>query len=239
MRLTHHTLRFFALVACLTVANTVPAADTQFHNHDSIRNGVRDYLIEQARALKFDDITVETSHIDPRLKLAQCPAPLQIDLTGTGKPVGNVTVEVRCTEQNPWKIYLQASIEAYTMVVTAKINLNRNAIIQAQDLELQKQDVSQAHSGYYVDKDHVAGKTLKRSLHAGELIEPRMLTKTKLVKRGQIVTLVAETNGITVRMSGKAMNDAARGEQVRVKNGSSQRIVEGIAIDSGIVKITM
>ena len=239
MQLYHHKARWLALVIGLTVATSVSAAENGFHPHESIRNAVKDYLVVQAQALNFNDIHVETGQIDPRLNLARCPAPLHTELAGSDKPVGNVTVEVKCTVQNPWKIYLQASIKAYTDVVTAKINLNRNSILMDQDIELKKQDVSQARSGYYLDKKQVAGKTLKRSLHAGEIIEPRMLIKSRLVKRGQIITLIAETNGITVRMSGKAMNDAAKGEPVRVKNTSSNRIVEGVAVANGIVKVIM
>ena len=66
-----------------------------------------------------------------------------------------------------------------------------------------------------------------------------LLVKSKLVKRGEQVTLIAITSGITVRMMGKALNDAIAGQQVRVRNNNSRRIVEGTAITRGIVEINM
>lgn len=51
--------------------------------------------------------------------------------------------------------------------------------------------------------------------------------------------IIAETSGISIKMKGKALNDATIGEHVRVKNMNSKRIIEGTAIRSGVVKINI
>jgi flagella basal body P-ring formation protein FlgA len=58
----------------------------------------------------------------------------------------------------------------------------------------------------------------------------------KLVKRGQQVVLLAQTSSIIVKMSGKAMADGAAGEKIKVKNLSSDRVIEGIVTENGSVR---
>jgi flagella basal body P-ring formation protein FlgA len=89
------------------------------------------------------------------------------------------------------------------------------------------------------DINSLKGHVAKRNVRKGEIIKPFLAVKSKLIKRGQQVTIIAETGGIKVRMTGKAMNDASSGERVRVKNNNSKRIIEGTAVNRGIVKINL
>ena len=60
-----------------------------------------------------------------------------------------------------------------------------------------------------------------------------------LVRRGQRVTVLAQGRGIQVRTNGKALGDAAKGERVRVENTTSRRVVEGVAIADGVVRVNL
>ena len=58
-----------------------------------------------------------------------------------------------------------------------------------------------------------------------------------LVRRGQIVTLVAGGGPVEIRTTGKALADGAAGERVRVRNERSNRIVEGVVAEDGTVRV--
>ena len=85
----------------------------------------------------------------------------------------------------------------------------------------------------------VVGKILQRPLAAGKPFDARFLKPRLLVKRGQEVVLLANTSSLSVRMSGKALADGAKGDLIKVRNTSSQRIVEGIVLENGIVVVKM
>lgn len=51
--------------------------------------------------------------------------------------------------------------------------------------------------------------------------------------------LIASVGTMEVRMAGKALADATKGQRIRVQNISSKRIVEGIVDSSGTVRIIM
>jgi flagella basal body P-ring formation protein FlgA len=76
-------------------------------------------------------------------------------------------------------------------------------------------------------------------LAAGAAFTPRSLKLQKVVRRGEQILLVAATSAMEVRMNGTALEDASVGETIKVKNSSSQRVVEGVVEAPGIVKVTM
>jgi flagella basal body P-ring formation protein FlgA len=51
------------------------------------------------------------------------------------------------------------------------------------------------------------------------------------------VTLLAQVDGMSVRMAGRALSDALVNQRIKVENLSSGKVVEGIARSSEIVEI--
>jgi flagella basal body P-ring formation protein FlgA len=99
--------------------------------------------------------------------------------------------------------------------------------LKQSDLELSKTNISRLNRGYFTDLKEVVGMQLKRRFRRGEIITPHMVKAPKIVKRGDIVPLVAKKDRFYVKMKGKALMNGAEGERIRVKNLSSSRIIEG------------
>jgi len=78
---------------------------------------------------------------------------------------------------------------------------------------------------------------LKRPLPAGTPLRYGHVALPELVRRGQMVTLIAGGAGIEVRMQGKAMGSGAKGDRLMVTNLTSGRRVEGLVLADGSVKI--
>jgi len=92
---------------------------------------------------------------------------------------------------------------------------------------------------YYRKPDNVIGMVLSRNISAGKVITPRLIQMPKLIKRGESVTLLAKTPYLAVRMKGKAMEDGTMGQLIKVRNISSNRVVEGIVAKASIVEVPM
>ncbi len=60
-----------------------------------------------------------------------------------------------------------------------------------------------------------------------------------LIKRGDAVTITAEGDGLSVKMPGVAMSDGRRGEQIRIKNNNSAKIVDAQVTEPGEVAVPM
>ncbi|GAB7259890.1 hypothetical protein DaDZ19_15570 [Dickeya ananatis] len=58
-----------------------------------------------------------------------------------------------------------------------------------------------------------------------------------MIRAGQNVQILAQGDGFSVRSEGKAMNNAASGQQARARTASGQ-VVSGIASGDGIILIS-
>ena len=65
----------------------------------------------------------------------------------------------------------------------------------------------------------------------------RDVSAPRLVTRGSLVTIKVETPYMMVTAQGRALQDGAMGDTVRVTNTQSNRTIEGIVASAGVVRI--
>ena len=63
------------------------------------------------------------------------------------------------------------------------------------------------------------------------------LTHFELPSPVEAVTLVAEADGVAVRMNGRALSDGAVNQRIKVRNESSGKVLEGIARSAQLVQV--
>ena len=182
---------------------------------------------------------VEIALLDPRLHLAACDTPLSAFTPAGARRGANGSVGVRCTGAQPWKIYVSAHVTSRDRVLVANRALPRNAVLTAADLTLVERAVDTLSQGYLRDAAELDGMRLRRPVAAGAVLTPAMLASVPLVSRGQQVTLEAQTGGVHIRMAGEALAEAALGQRIRVKNLSSDRVVEGVVRSDEVVEVSL
>lgn len=83
----------------------------------------------------------------------------------------------------------------------------------------------------------VEGMQAARYISAGQVLTYSDLKKENVVKRGQIVKVLAGNKSIEVSMSGQVEETGAIGDIVRVKNIDSQKMFAARVVDRGVVRI--
>jgi len=217
-----------------------PASSEQnpaLHSHQQIIQTARDYLGQNIDRDDFSRSEIIMGSLDSRLRLARCERPLSAQLAPGSRFSGKTTVHVRCDSASPWTVFLNADINLYAEALHSAGPLNRGDILRENDLEYIEVNLSQVRNGYYTEIDQLVGQQLKRRLPQNRLIKANYVEPPTLVKRGELVSIVAENRGYSVKMSGTAMSNGSRGERVQVRNNSSKRIVEGVVQDLGVVSI--
>lgn len=226
-KLTSRLASRTAIVVVLTLAvATATAADSGWQPVASIAAAAEHYLLE--RTGQRPGTTVRAGALDPRLRLARCAQPLEAFLRRGTKIGARTIVGVRCNGGKPWKVYVPVDVVVTADVLTAKRTLSRGHIVVAADLVTDERDVSRMNSGYLSDPDQVVGQRLKTTVLPGRVITPAMVEADNVIRRGQSVTLVVESEGININMAGKALTDGALNQRIRVENVNSGRVVEGI-----------
>lgn len=183
-------------------------------------------------------IDFSVSKIDPNLRLASCSKPLRLK-KNDNKLMGRISIAVRCEGNKPWKIYVPVTIKAYRKVVTAAVPLARNQVLEAALLEMTEKEVSRLNQGYFSSISDVKGKSLNRSLQLSGVLQPNMVKEPIIIKRGDVVMIIAKTGALSVKSAGVAINDGRLGQQIQVKNKSSKRVVVARVISSNQVQVVM
>lgn len=176
------------------------------------------------------------SNLDPRLRLARCTTPLVIDVHGDKELRGRVSLKVSCLDQN-WFVYLSADIARYINVVVARTDLPRRANLTTSMLQLAEINVARVRGDYYTSFADLQGVQLRNRLRAGDIVTSNNLLVTDAVNRGEQISIVATNGTLSVRMSGEALDSGKVGDQVRVRNLQSGRVIRALVVGRGKVEV--
>ncbi|WP_408004935.1 flagellar basal body P-ring formation chaperone FlgA [Pseudomonas triclosanedens] len=197
---------------------------------------VEDYLQTSGIDARYE---IEVARIDPRLRLAQCDRDLTQALESPAQPVGRVTVRVRCDGSSPWTVFVPATVKLFRQVVVTTLPLKRDHVIEAADISLVERDVGPLTQGYLTDPERVIGLKLRRPATNDQVLAPVFLEQAEAIRKGDQVVIRARTSAINVVMPGEALSDGVPGQQIRVRNLRSQRIVKARVVEPGAVEVSL
>ena len=177
--------------------------------------------------------------IEPRLELAKCHTPVRSFLSSAHHMKDRATIELRCEDTKVWHLFVQVRIVGTSPVAVAVHAIVAGSVLKAGDMRVEEHDISDLPLGFMDDPAVAVGLTASRPIAGGAYITNQQLVAPKAVQRGQLVTLVADTGGMTIRMAGRALGDGLVNQRIKVTNLSSGRVVEGIARSEQVVEIVL
>jgi flagellar basal body P-ring formation protein FlgA len=83
----------------------------------------------------------------------------------------------------------------------------------------------------------VVGKTARRTLLPGEAIPVNAVDDAKLVTRGVPTQVIFRESGLTITTMGTPLQSGSLGEQIRVRNTDTGRVILGVVQADGRVRI--
>lgn len=231
------------LVALLLVGTASPlASTTPDQAHQDLRelgNQVKHYLQAYYQVPDVKRAKVSVGRLDSRLRLKACSAPLEMSVSDEQRSGGNLTVHTRCPGPVAWALYVPAQIAVYREVAVASRSLGRGHRLSSADMDQELRDTGQLRQGFVVDPASAIGKELRRPLKPGEPVRLGLLTEPMVVERGDQVRLRARVGTISVDTTGTALGSGRVGDQVRVRNDRSERVVRGRVTAQGTVEVTL
>ncbi|BBA32608.1 SAF domain family [Methylocaldum marinum] len=205
-------------------------------SHASIMEAIT-ALVESDFRQKAQEFQMEPIKLDPRLRLPLCDRHLEAFFLSARRESGFLSLGVRCEGTHPWTIYNKVRVKVYRNVVVLKNAVRQGARLTETDLGLERRDLAELRGSYFTSYEPVINRPVRRTLAAGAVLSPDWLTVPKLIRRGQKVTIQAQSSHVAVKMSGRALSDGEAGQRIRVRNDQSKRIVEGMVAGPGLVLI--
>jgi flagella basal body P-ring formation protein FlgA len=190
---------------------------------------------------------VEIAPLDGRVQVQACPQPLQMDLPFASRE----TVRVRCA-QPPWQLYLRlqagsggpaevipavAESTATRQTVVARHLVQRGTRLQPGMLEEVTLPAQGMDANAVASLQDLLHGEVVRDIPAGQVLRSNDIRRSILVKQGQSALMVVGQNSgfqITVRV--EALQDGRMGEQIRLKNPDSGRLLTGTVTGPNAVR---
>ncbi len=124
-----------------------------------------------------------------------------------------------------------------TSVPVLKAQLQKGALITAEDLDYVDIRNSDMSANVIVSAKQLVGMTPRRGLAALKPISSSDISSPVVVKKGETIMMVLQNSEMTLTTQGKALESGAVGETVRIVNPSSGQSVEGVVTGVKTVSI--
>lgn len=227
--------------AIFLVGVTSGATANETEAIDSIQQEVEIFVEQSVRlhpaTRASNDIKIDVRSIDPRLRLPKCDKALTHEQMQSRNPGGNMTIKTQCEGSQPWAIYTSAKVQIMGPVIVASYPLARGSVITENDIRVENRDTSAIDNGFVLRPEQAVGMEVKSPLRQGEPLRLSQLVEPLAVSRGDKVIIEAGRNGMSVTAPGQAMANGRNGDQIKVMNTNSERIIHAIVTGPGRVSV--
>ena len=128
-------------------------------------------------------------------------------------------------------------IQIFKEVVVTGKPLGRYRTITQDDVYMQKMDITNLPNDIITNYKDVLGKRVRRNIWAKVVLRDEYIEFPPLVKRGDIVMIVAESAKMIITALGEVRKAGRRGERVKVINLNSNKKIFARVIDENTVKV--
>lgn len=229
-------MKLINLSLCLLLFANPIAEATSFQSLAAIQEAVQQFV--QASLDPAGQYQISSAQIDPRLQLPACAEKLEVFPQSGNIRSGRNTVGIRCPGSDNWTIYSTVVIKSFEAVLVLTKQLSRNDKISLNHFTTETRDTSTLQSGYLTDPNDVINKQATRFVPVGSVLYRFHYSEPTLVRRGERVNIQSGKPGLLITSSGVAMTDGIKGQQISVKNSSSQRVIQATVVDPGLVNVS-
>lgn len=126
-------------------------------------------------------------------------------------------------------------VQRVAMPVLAR-NVERGEIIAEVDLDY-RETADAGAIRFVADAHDIVGKEARRPLRAGAPVREADLAEPLLVRKGAVVTVMFEKDGMRLSQQGVAQANGAAGDLIAVRNVKSDRLIKGVVDSVNLVRI--
>ncbi len=233
----HFMLPIIASTILLSLSSAILANTTKTESISNITTTVKTFIKSQLATTTDAEIKIKIVRLDPRLTLTACAHPLEAYLPKGFTIRQRVTIGVRCEQPHKWSLYVPVIVNQLANVIVSKRALRKGHIITLNDIQYEIRELNRLHRGYYQQSQDVVDQVVKRNMRSGALLTQSYIRPPTVVQKGEIVNISASTPNIKIEMLGKALDEGQQGQLIRVRNLSSQKVIQAIVVKPGNVKI--
>ncbi|MCB0321344.1 MAG: flagellar basal body P-ring formation protein FlgA, partial [Bdellovibrionales bacterium] len=141
--------------------------------------------------------------------------------------------------EDPQRSFIvEALVEEWVEVPVAARPLSAGSVVGPLDVAMARLNIQRLPRDAAFQKETIVGLETKRGIAYGEVFRKNKLSIPPVITAGAKVTLEYRSKFLRATATGIALEDAAVGENIRIRNEASKKIVSGTVLEPGIVGVT-
>jgi len=162
----------------------------------------------------------------------------QIISGSQNKPLGQQTLVAAILVDGVVKgrVKLSGDLALYGDVVCTTSGLSRHSIVTANTIKRVRRNLTMLGPDLITDEAAAIGKEVKTTLQPGAILYDNSLKEPEMVKRGDVVSILAASDFITVTVPGRVQSAGAKGDLIKVKNLMSRKEILVKVLGPGTVQ---
>ena len=179
---------------------------------------------------------VKLGQLDSRLRLAAC-AKVEPYLPAGSRLWGRSRLGLRCVQGTVhWNVFLPITVHAFGPAWVVQGNIPAGKTLSTEDAIPAEVDWAEDSAPVFANAQDFIGMVAARPLTSGQALRQNMVRPPALFTAGSPVQVLVNGGGFSISASGKAMNAAGEGQQVRVRMDNG-RLVSGTVNANGVVLV--
>lgn len=206
--------------------------------------------IEHAAELVLRSALALLGGQDMEWQLVRRPAPrrvpagrMGVDLTARlrngrpGRDQALVDVTIRVDGETEAVIPVMFAIRRYREVLVCAVSIPAGGALDQGRVGLQRVDLARYFGEPLEDPALIAGKIAARNLPAGSVLSALDVKEPEVVRKGEMVTMVAARGNLKVTARGIAVQGGALGEVIRLVNPATQKVICARVAGPGVAEV--
>jgi flagella basal body P-ring formation protein FlgA len=208
----------------------------QLISSTQVENFVADYLNGKAG---LENIIVKTFKIRGLDKYPRGMVSFQVESSDLISKSGRLNgyIDVMIDEVKKDRLSISGSVEKIEQVLVAKRSIKKDDIITPADFEYQARNVFDLKSDFILSDQVIKGKMLRIPIRKGSVLTQSMLADLPLIKKGDVVSLVAQNDAMIIVTTGVSKEDGFENQLIKVENISSGRLIKGVVKSKSKVEV--
>lgn len=149
----------------------------------------------------------------------------------------SMPVEIRVNDLVVQRLSANVEIEAFANVFVASKDLEKNSRLNLADVTLENRRIEKPLSNYLRETEKLRGIKLTKDLMSGAILTTDSFFADVVIKIGDPVRIVGESGKFKIVINGEARASGKIGDRIAVKNLQSDKILQAIVVDEGLVKV--
>jgi flagella basal body P-ring formation protein FlgA len=168
-------------------------------------------------------------------------APAKVTVAGFSydRNSGRFTANVMAPDAQRPLARATVSGKALSMIEVPVLNrrVGRDEVIGQRDIAWVSRPADAVTANHIRDARKLVGMSARRSIRPDRPVRETDITAPVLVPRNSLVTLMLQTDRMRLTAQGRALQDGAQGEVIRVVNTKSNTTVSGVVVADGTVTV--